>query len=127
MTDEGHQRTILLKDGLPISAVILRIVEILALNTPRLAINLFPLSARVDAHLHLREVQWSIAHPHGRGAIRGHDAPTGSATGRGLIKKFLLVMRKRVRANAFKEWCGGARTELVSLQAKWRRSRRGRL
>src|SRR2546423_15625613 len=101
MTDRGKQRPILFKDCLPIVPMKLRIVEVLALDAPRLAINLFPLGARIDLHLELGYVERAIAHLNRNRAIGGHDSPTGSAAGARLIKKFLLVVRKRVRTNAF--------------------------
>src|SRR5687767_11939789 len=122
MADESQQGTVLLQDRWPISAVKFRIVEILALNAPGLAENLRPLSPGIDAHLHLRQVKRTIAHSNGSWAICSHDAPTGSATGGGLIKKLLLVMRERVRANAFEKRRRRALFELVPLQTKCRRA-----
>ena len=81
MADVSKQRTVLLKDCLPIIAVEFRIVEILALNSPGLTINLFPLSARIDAHFHLGQVYRAIANPYRRRAIGSNDSPTGSAPG----------------------------------------------
>src|SRR5687768_16010515 len=118
MADKRQQRAILLKDRLPIRAVIFRVVEILALNPPGLAIDLLPLSSGIDTHLHLRQVKRTIAYFNWSRAICGHDAPTDSATSGGLIKQLLLVVRKRVRANAFEERRSRALPELVPLQTK---------
>src|SRR5437660_8441654 len=118
MAHVGEERPILFEDCLPIVAVKLRIVEVLALNAPSLAIDLFPLGARIDAHFQLGYVERPIAHLNRNRAISSHDSPTGSAAGAGLIKKFLFVIRKRVRANAFEKRRGRALFELISLQAK---------
>src|SRR2546430_693477 len=121
MTHMSQQRPILLKNRLPIIAVKLRIVKVLALNAPRLAINLFPFGARIDLHFQLRDVDWSVADLDRSWPIGRHDSPTGSAAGAGLIEKLLLVIRKRVRANAFEDRRGRALFELISLQAqRWR-------
>ena len=69
----------------------------------------------IDAHLHLRQVKRTIADFNRSRAIGSHGAPTGSPTRSGLIKKLLLVIRKRVRANAFEERRGRALFELISL------------
>src|SRR5437879_1495336 len=113
MAHVGEERPILFKDCLPIVPVKLRIVEILALNAPSLAINLFPLGARIDLHLELGYVERAIAHLNRNRAIGGHDSPTGSAAGARLIEKFFLVIRKRVRTNAFEKRRGGALFELI--------------
>src|SRR6266487_3229785 len=89
MTYVGEQRAILLKDRLPIIAVKLWIVEVLTLNSPGLAINLFPLGARIDLHFQLSDVEWSIADLNRSRAISRHDSPTGPPA---LIEKFFLVI-----------------------------------
>src|ERR1044072_5429922 len=61
MTNKTQQRFVFLIHSLPIRAVHLRIVEILALNAPRLAVDLRPLGARINSHLQLSDVQWTIA------------------------------------------------------------------
>src|SRR5207244_4611144 len=96
------------------------------LNAPWLAINLFPLGARIDLHFQLRDVDWSITHLNRNWAISSNDSPTGSTSGARLVKKFLLVIRKRVGANPFDERRGRALFELISLQAQRWRYRRGR-
>jgi hypothetical protein len=73
MAHERKQRLIFRENGFPIGAVKLRIVKILALHTPRLAKDLFPLGAWIDTRFELGHVDWSIADL-GR-AIRGHDSP----------------------------------------------------
>src|SRR5438270_7869659 len=118
MAHVGEERPILFEDRLPIVPVKLRIVEILALNAPSLAINLFPLGARIDPHFELGHIDGSIAYSDGSRSIGSHDSPTGSSAGTRLIEKFFLVIRKRVRANAFERRRGGALFELVSLQAQ---------
>src|SRR5690349_5931598 len=60
MAHVAQQRLVLLVDRLPIRAMHLRIVEILTLDAPCFAIDLRPLGARIDAHLQLGYVQWSI-------------------------------------------------------------------
>src|SRR5256885_6474520 len=101
MSDKGKQRPVLFKYRLPVIAVKVRIIEILALDPPGLAINLFPLGSRIDTHFELGDVEWSISHLSRNGTIGRHDSPTGSAAGAGLIQKFLLVIGQRVRTNAF--------------------------
>ena len=91
MAHVSKERLILFVDRLPIVPVKLRIVEILALNAPSLAINLFPLGARIDLHLELGYVERAITHLNRSRAIGCYDSPTSSAAGAGLIKKFLLV------------------------------------
>src|SRR2546423_15290398 len=99
MTDRGKQRPILFKDCLPIVPMKLRIVEILALDAPRLAKNLFPLGARIDAHFELRDAERAVAYSNGSRPICRNDSPSGPSAGAGLIEKFFLVIRKRVRTN----------------------------
>src|SRR5437870_6632710 len=121
MTDKRKQRPILLEDRLPVVAVKLRIVEVLALDAPGLAINLLPFGARIDFHFELRDVERTIADLNRNWPIGCHDSPTGSPAAAGLIEKFLLVIRERVRTNAFEKRCGRAFFELISLQTKrWR-------
>src|SRR5205807_8708723 len=124
MAHVGEQRTILFKNRLPIVSVKLRIVKILALDAPRLAINLFPLGARIYTHFELGDVKRSITNLNRDRAIGGHDPPTGSTAGARLIKKFLFVVRERIRTKAFEERRGRALFELISLQPeRWWRGR----
>src|SRR6185369_1128529 len=85
MTNKTQQRFVFLIDCLPIRAVHLRIVEILTLNTPRFTVDLRPLSARINSHLQLSYIQWSIANF--RRSFSGDNAPTIS----GLVQKLFLV------------------------------------
>src|SRR5689334_11654102 len=102
MAHVRKQRAILLMDRLPIVAVEFRIVKVLPLDAPVLAINLFPLGARIDAHFELGHVQWTITDLDRRGSIGRHDSPTVRSNT--LIKQLLLVVRERVRTNAFEKW-----------------------
>src|SRR5262245_51901499 len=70
----SQQRLILLINRLPVSAVHLRIVEILPLNAPRLFVDLGPLSSRIDTRLELRNVERAVTNfcwP-----FRGNNPPT---------------------------------------------------
>src|SRR6266581_3944377 len=89
MTYVSEQRAILLKDRLPIIAVKLWIVEVFALNSPCLPINLFPLGARIYFHFELRHVERPIPNLSRNRSISWHDSPTSSAA---LIEKFFLVI-----------------------------------
>src|SRR5215510_12782909 len=113
----GQERAVLIVDCLPIGSVHFGVVEILALNPPRLTIDLRPLGAWIYLRLELRHIDCAVAHL--GGAVCRNDSPAVSA---GLIEEFLLVSRERVRANAFEERRGRSLLELVSLQAR----RRGR-
>src|SRR5213083_2906643 len=79
MADVSDQGPVLFVNRLPIGSMHVGVVKVLALNTPRLAKDLLPLSARIDAHLQLGHVEWSIAHLDRRGTIGCNDPPTGSA------------------------------------------------
>src|ERR1043165_347871 len=79
------QTRIFLINRLPIGAVHFGVVEILALDPPRLAIDLRPLCFRIDAHLQLRDVEWSITNF--RRPLRRNYSPTARI---GLIEQFLL-------------------------------------
>src|SRR5438270_3359007 len=120
----GKERTIFLIDCLPIVSVHFGVIKILALDAPRLTVDLFPFGAGFNPHLQLGHVERSIAYLNRNRAIGGYNSPTGPSAGAGLIQKFLLVVRERVRANAFQERRGCALFELISLQAE--RCRRGR-
>ena len=87
MAHKGEQRSILFVNRLPVVAVKLRIIEILALNPPRLAKDVCPLGARIDFRFELRHVERSIAYLNRSRTIRRHDSPRVAS----LIEKFFLV------------------------------------
>src|SRR5215217_3683684 len=74
MTNKTQQRFVFLIHSLPIRAVHLRIVEILTLNTPRFVVDLRPLGTRINLHLQLSYLQWSIANF--RWSFRSDNSPT---------------------------------------------------
>src|SRR5262249_13408892 len=113
MRDVFEKRSVLFVDRLPISAVHLRVVEILSLNSPRLTKYLCPLRSRIYKGFHLRDVDRSVSHL--RRTIGGDYTPTISA---GLIQQLLRVSRKRVRSDSLQERRGGSLFELKLLQSK---------
>src|ERR1041384_1150685 len=114
MTDKSEQRFVLVVDRLPVGAVHFRIVEIVTLNAPRFAIDLRPLSTRIDAHLELGDVEWSIADF--RRPLSSDHTPTIRAV---LIQQLLLVSGNGIRTDAaFKKRSRRAILELIALQAQ---------
>ena len=109
MADERQQRAVLLVDGLPVGAVHLGVVEVLALNAPRLSKDLRPLGARVDPCREGGDVERPVADT--RGPVERHDAP---AIPVGAIQQLLRVAREAVRADTFQE---RRRTPLAQLVA----------
>ena len=91
MSHMSDQRTILFIDRLPISAMELRIVEILALDAPSFAKYILPLRTWIDLHFQLRDVERSIAYSDRSRTICWNNSPTGSTAGTALIQKFLRV------------------------------------
>src|SRR5438874_10899934 len=96
MTDKRQQRTVLAKDRIPISPVHRRIVEIFALDAPRLLENLRPLGAWIDTDFSLRQVEQPVADP--AGSIGRDDAPSIAARG---VEELFRIGRERVRTDAF--------------------------
>src|SRR5713226_9453037 len=78
--NERHERTVLLVDRVPVGAVHRRIVEVLALDAPRLVEDLCPFGAWLDADLGLRQIEQTV--PDFGGALRRHDPP--AIAGRGV-------------------------------------------
>src|SRR5215204_1172745 len=62
VADRGEKRTILFINGVPISALHLRIVEVLTLDSPRLAVYIGPFGAWIHAHLEPRNIQRPVTH-----------------------------------------------------------------
>ena len=117
MADVRQQRAVLVVDRLPVGAVHLRVVEILALNAPRLAEDLRPLGARIDPRFELRDVD--RASPTFAGRSVRDDAPAAAVlAAAGLIQQLLAIRREREGANALEERRRCALLELVSVQAE---------
>src|SRR5688572_16089900 len=104
VTNVGEQGTILFINRLPICAMHLGIVKILALDAPRLFKDLFPLRAWINSHFDLGHADWTIASL--SGPLGSDDTPVCTSSSGGLIKKLLLITRDNVRANTFQEWRG---------------------
>src|SRR6185503_266014 len=117
MTDEFEHRAISVVDRLPVRAVHLCVVEVLALDAPGLAKDLRPLGAWFDQALELSDVDRAITNlcrP-----IGGDDPPASTrGTAASLIQQLLLVRRERVRPNALEERSGRAFLQLIALQSQ---------
>src|ERR1043166_2796900 len=122
MPDVGKERAIFFVDCLPVVAMELWIIKILALNSPGLTKDIFPLGAWINLHFELSHVEGPVADSHWSRSIRWHYSPSRCAR---LIEKFFLVRGQRVRTNPLKERCCRALSELISMQAQRRRRGRG--
>src|SRR5882672_1243225 len=91
VADVSEEREVLFIDRLPSCPVHLGVVEIFALNPPRLPIDLRPLGAGINLRLELRHVDWPVAHL--GGAVCRNYSPAIST---GLVQEFLLVSRERI-------------------------------
>ena len=63
MRHERHQRAVLVVDRLPVGAVHRRVVEILALDPPRLAEDLRPLGTRIDQRIEAGDIDRRLRPP----------------------------------------------------------------
>src|SRR5260370_22514218 len=71
--NERHERTVLLVDRVPVGAMHRRIVEVLALDAPRLVEDLCPFGAWRDGDLGRRQIEQTV--PDFCGALRLRDPP----------------------------------------------------
>src|SRR5215510_5167264 len=91
MTHVSKQWPVFFIHSLPVGAMKLRIVEILALNAPGLVKDVSPLGARIDFNFHLRQAERAVTHSDGCRPIGRNCSPNCAATRTSLIKHFLLV------------------------------------
>src|SRR6185369_1271636 len=122
MLNIRQKRFVLFIDRLPIISVHLRVVEIVALDAPRLAEDLRPLGSRIDQRFELGNVDRSIANLGRYRAIEWNDSPSVPRAC-GLIQHLLPILGKSVRADAFKKRRRGAFLELIFVQPQARNSR----
>src|SRR5688572_24756179 len=88
-------RLVLLRRRLQVQAVVVRVIEKVALNAPGLAVHLLPLGPRVNIDLHVFGLDLSFA---GLDRLRGgNDEPVVGLT-RGLTEEHLFTVGRDVKA-----------------------------
>src|SRR3954470_23524105 len=113
----GQERAVFIVHGLPVRAVHLRVVEVVALVAPGLLEDLRPLGAWIDEHLELPDVDRAVTDF--RGLVGGDDSPAAfRRAARGLIEELFPVGRERVRANALEERSRRALLDREALEAQ---------
>src|SRR5690348_12104961 len=94
MPDVRQERRVLLVHGLPIRAVHLGVVEVIALRPPGFLEDLGPLRARIDEHLELADVERALTD---FARLVGSDNSPAALrrTARRLIQQLLVIARQR--------------------------------
>src|SRR5689334_13987376 len=117
MSDVWQEGAVFIVNRLPVGAVHLGVIEVVALRAPRFLEDLRPLRARIDEHLELPEVDDAVADLR-RLVRRDNSPPCLRRAARRLIEQLLVIARERVRSDALEDWRRHPLLERVFLQLR---------